>query len=192
VSVGAQAAVVDRERRSPGLEALFGALAEDGRHSILDLGPASGTHLRLLGRFASQVRFASLLAATEEAPAWDGSEHALPANPTRPYDVVLAWDVLDRLEADRRPVLIARLAAVTGPQARLFAVTSAEGIAGSAVLAFTLLDRDRVAERPIGVTKSPGGPLLPAQMERVLAPFEVVSAFILRTGAREYVAMKRK
>jgi hypothetical protein len=28
-------------------------------------------------------------------------------------------------------------------------------------------------------------------MERVLMPFEVVSAFVLRSGAREYVAMKR-
>jgi hypothetical protein len=179
------------ERRSPGLAALFGVLQEDGRHSILDLGAASGAHLRLLGPFARQVRFASLLAGAGRDEAWDDALRALPPNPARPYDVVLAWDVLDRLGAEGRAALVARLADVTAPRARLYAIAGAEGAGGAGRLAFTLLDHDRLAERPVDVTGAEIRPLLPAQMERVLMPFEVMSAFMLRSGAREYVAMKR-
>ena len=180
-----------RERRSPGLSALFDALAPDGLHSILDLGPASGAHLVLLSRYASQIRFANLL--TSAAPGSGGYEavRALAANPERPYDVVLAWDVLDRLDAEGRSSLMAKLMEVTAPRARVYAIAAGEGAARSAALAFTLLDFDRVLERPTGVTIGTGQPLLPAQMERVLAPFEVKSAFMLRTGAREYVAIKQ-
>jgi hypothetical protein len=33
--------------------------------------------------------------------------------------------------------------------------------------------------------------LLPAQVEKLLEPFDVVRAFTLRTGMREYMAVKR-
>lgn len=191
MSHGTESRVAPAERRSPGLAALFDALAEDGRHSILDLGAASGAHLRLLGAFAQQVRFAGVLAGAGRDDAWDDALRALPPNPARPYDVVLAWDVLDRLDADGRSALVARLADVTAPRARLYAIAAGEGATGAGGLAFTLLGRDRVAERPAAVTGVATRPLLPAQMERVLIPFEVVSAFMLRSGAREYVAMKR-
>jgi hypothetical protein len=180
-----------RERRSPGLAALFDALEEDGRHSVLDLGAASGAHLRLLGVFARQVRFASLLAGAGRDAAWGEALRALPPNPARPYDVVLAWDVLDRLDAPGRSALVTRLAAVTAPRARLYAIARGEGTMTDGPLVFTLLGRDRVAEEPVAVTAVRGQPLLPAQMERVLLPFEVASAFMLRSGAREYVAIKR-
>jgi hypothetical protein len=191
VTHGTEGRVAPGERRSPGLAALFDALAADGRHSILDLGAASGAHLRVLGAFARQVRFASLLVGAGRDDAWDDALRALPPNSARPYDVVLAWDVLDRLDADGRSALVARLADVTAPGARLYAITAGERAAGAGGLAFTLLGRDRVAERPAAVTGVPTRPLLPAQMERVLMPFAVVSAFVLRSGAREYLAMKR-
>jgi hypothetical protein len=180
-----------RERRSPGLAALFGALAKDGRHSVLDLGGASGAHLRLLTVYASQVRFASLLGVAGQDGVWDDALRELPPNPARPYDVVLAWDVLDRLDPERRVHFVARLGQLTAARARLYAIAGGEGAAGTGRVDFTLLGPDRVEERPADVTTTTSQPLLPAQMERVLAPFEVVSAFMLRTGAREYVAVKR-
>jgi hypothetical protein len=180
-----------RERRSPGLTALFDALAPDGRHSLLDLGPASGAHLALLSRYASQIRFANLLPTAAPGPEWEESVRALAPNLERPYDVVLAWDVLDRLDGQGRSLLVARLTEVTAPRARLYAIVGGENADRSTALTFTLVDFDRVLERPTGVTKTPGQPLLPAQTERALAPFEVTSAFMLRTGAREYVAMKQ-
>lgn len=178
-----------RERRAPGLSALFDALSPDGTHSILDLGPASGAHLVLLGRYASQIRFANLLGSAAPGGEWEEAVRGLAANPERPYDVVLAWDVLDRLDPEGRAGLMARLVEVTAPRARIYTIAGGEA-AERPALAFTLLDFDRVLERPTGVTTGTTQPLLPAQMERALAPFEVMSAFMLRTGAREYVAMK--
>ena len=178
-----------RERKSPGLAALFDVLVADGRHSILDLGPASGAHLRILGPYASQIRFANLLGAAAPGDAWQDALLGLPPNETRPYDVVLAWDVLDRLDPTGRAAFMARLVEVTAAKVRLYAIAGGEGT-DAVPLAFTLVDRDRVLERPSGVTTAPRKPLLPAQMERVLAPFEVASAYMLRTGAREYVAVK--
>lgn len=193
MTIGTQqgAAAGPRERRSPGLAVLFDALVEDGRHSILDLGPASGAHLMVLGRYASQIRFANLLTSAAPGPDWQEAVRALAPNPERPYDAVLAWDVLDRLDPEGRSILMARLTEVTAARARIHTIAGGEAAGAPAALAFTLLDLDRVLERPSGVTSAPGGPLLPAQMERVLAPFEVTSAFMLRTGAREYVAIKQ-
>ena len=191
MSVGAEGRVSAgaRERRSPGLAALFDVLVADGRHSILDMGPASGAHLRVLGPYASQIRFANLLGAAAPGDPWQETLSGLPPNETRPYDVVLAWDVLDRLDPPGRVAFMARLAEVTAAKARLYAIAGGE--ATEAVpLSFTLVGRDRLLERPSGVTTVQPKPLLPAQMERVLAPFEVASAYMLRTGAREYVAVK--
>jgi hypothetical protein len=192
VTVGTDGVLAEtRERRSPGLAALFDALRADGRHAILDLGPASAAHLRVLGPFASQIRFAGLLSAAGRGAGWEESVRGLPPNPGRPYDVVLAWDVLDRMEVRERSPLLERLAGVTAEGARLHVITGSETVTRAPDLGFTLLDRERVSERPSCVTEMPRRPLLPAEMERVLAPFEVVSGFILKTGAREYVAKKR-
>jgi len=79
-------------RRSPALEALFGALHDNGRHRVLDLGEADGRRLRLLGRFARSIRFAGLLPG---GPSADGWLEALPSHPRQAYDVVLAWDDVD-------------------------------------------------------------------------------------------------
>jgi len=179
-----------RERRSPALAMLFGALTEDGRHSVLDLGPAYGAHLQLLGAFATQVRFADLLRRAARGSEWAVALAGLAPNPARPYDVVLAWDILDRLDAEGRAALVARLARITAPRARLYAVVAGEGPHAVSLHRFELLDHERVAEWPEAGKAHTGPPLLPAPLERTLLPFEVVSAYMLRHGAREYVAMK--
>lgn len=155
-------------RASPGVAKLFDSLSQDGRHSVLDLGPAADRHLRLF-------------------------------NPRRPYDVVLAWDILDRLDPCERGALIERLTDVTAPRARLYAVVRSSGGATTRPFRSTLIHLDRVSQQVVGPVVDPvGGPpepagdvLLPAHVERILAPFEVAHAFILTTGLREYVAVKR-
>jgi len=181
----------ERERTSPGLTALFASLSEDGRHSILDLGPAGARPLAVLSRFARQIRFAGLVPRAGGGDAWSVALRTLEPNESLPYDVVLAWDVLDRLDPDQRAAAVARLAEITAPRARLYAVVDGSGAAATQPLTFTLVDVGRVSERASGPPEPAPHPLLPAQVERALGPFEVVRAFMLRTGAREYVAMKR-
>ena len=179
------------ERSAPGVAKLFSTLIEDGRHSVLDLGPAADRHLRLFRRFARHVRFAGLVPAPPQGWLRSLAPDALAPNPHRPYDVVLAWDVLDRLDPSERAVLIERLADLTAPSARLYAVVRSCVGATIRPVRSTLIDLDRVSQYAVGRPEPGKEPLLPAHVERILAPFEVAHAFILRTGWREYVAVKR-
>jgi len=177
-------------RRSPALEALFGMLHGDGRHCILDLGEADGRRLRLLGRFARSVRFAGLLPSESGGEEWLSALASLPSHPRRAYDVVLAWDLLDRVPASHRAEVVARIAEITTESARLYAVVDSSTSPTRRLVSFTLTDLEHVSEREIGLPQPAAAPLLPAQVERALAPFQVARAFTLRSGQREYVATK--
>lgn len=178
------------ERSAPGLAALFEPLTEDGHHSVLDLGPGGDWHLRLYGRFASQIRFAGLLPHLPRDGTSATAQDALPPNTHRPYDVVLAWDILDRVDPSERAALIARVADLTAPGARLYVVVDSSGATTRRPTRSTLIDLDRVLQQAVGPPEPARDPLLPAHVERILAPFQVAHAYTLRTGLREYVAVK--
>ena len=178
------------ERRSPGLALLFEGLSGDGRHAVLDLGLASASRLTLLGPFSRQIRFAGLVPpdpTTSEVPLVE----SIPADPRRPFDVVLAWDILDYLGESGGTALVRRLDAVTTDDAVLYAtVSSATAGGASPSVRMELVALDRVRHDPTGSTRPTSGSLLPARVEKVLSPFRVVRAISLRMGLREYVARK--
>lgn len=179
------------ERASPALKALFSGVSEDGSHSVLDLGPASESSLRLYGRFAQHVRFADLRASADTAEGWAEAMGSLPARPDAPYDLVLGWDILDRLPKAERRGLMERLTALTSTNARLYLVVDASERKTLEPLRFTLMDVDRIRYEPVGPPQPAPPRLLPAEVERLLAPFQVVSGFTLKVGVREYVAARR-
>lgn len=179
------------ERASPGLAALFERLHDDGRHSILDFGTAGNRQLRLLGRFARRIRFAGLLPGAAGGEALADALDGLSPVPGHPYDVVLAWDVFDRLDAEDRSEVMQRIEEVTAPGARLYAVVASSSAVTRRPERLTLVDLDRVSHEPAGPVEPARPQLLPAHVERLLDPFEVANAFSLRIGLREYVAVKR-
>ena len=177
------------ERRSPGLALLFEGLSADGRHAILDLGLASASRLTLLGPFSRQIRFAGLVPPdpTSETPLVE----SIPADPRRPFDVVLAWDILDYLGESGGRALVRRLDAVTTDDAVLYAAVSSQTAGGaSPAVRMELVALDRVRHDTTDSTRPTSGGLLPARVEKVLSPFRVVRAISLRMGLREYVARK--
>lgn len=178
------------ERAAPGVGELFAGLRTDRRHAILDLGPAAGRNLRLYGRFARWIRIADLLTDPPHGDAWAAALEELPPLPQRPYDLVLAWNLLDRLCPEERPLLIQRLAELTAPGARLSVVVKASGEPTAHPLRFTLLGFDRVLQHAVGPPEPVQPQLLPAEVERILEPFEVLRAFTVRLGFREYLAVK--
>jgi hypothetical protein len=182
---------VAMERAAPGVAALFDGLSEDGSHAVLDLGPAVDSHLRLFSGFARRIRFAGLLPWQRGDREWMGALRSLIPHPQQSYDLVLAWDLLDRLSPEARPSLIQRLAEITAPGARLYMVVDASEEPTTQPFRFALVGADRVSQWPLGAPEPAPRQLLPAQVERLLAPFEVVQAFTLRSGQREYVAVKR-
>ena len=178
------------ERRSPGLALLFEGLEADGRHAILDLGLASASRLTLLGPFCRQIRFAGLVPPDPETLEMPLAE-SIPADRRRPYDVVLAWDVLDHLGEPGGEALVRRLDAVTTDDAVLYAtVTSASAGGASPSVRMELVALDRVRHEAIGPDRPRPPGLLPARVEKVLSPFRVERGISLRMGLREYVARK--
>ncbi len=178
-------------RAAPGIEALFHGVDPDGSHAVLDLGPAAEPHFRLYREFARRIRFAGLLPRLPYGSALEVAERALPLGPRQPYDLVLAWNFLDRLTPEERPQVVDRLARITAPRARLYTLVEASGSPSVRPLRFTLLDLEHISQEPAGPSEPAGRELLPAEVDRLLAPFEVDRAFTLRTGMREYVAVKR-
>jgi hypothetical protein len=179
------------ERASPGIAALLEGVTEDGSHAVLDLGSASDSSLQVYGRFARRVRFADLLGTAVSSGGVAAALDQLPTQPDPPYDVVFAWDVLNWLTPEERSALVERLAGITAPNARLFLAVEESGGATGQPLQFALLDSARMRYEPSGPTRPAGPRLLPAEVERVLAPFRVTRAFTSKVGLREYVAMRR-
>lgn len=181
------------EGAAPGLAALLQGVSEDRSHAALDLGPATDASLRLYSRFARWIQFADLLGEAWPQARGSGPEllkTVLP-QPGRLYDLVFAWDILDRLFPDDRPHLVEWLADSTAPDARLHAVVRASEHAIMTPVRFTLLDVDRIRYESTGTARLPPSRLLPADVAKALAPFQVVHAFTLKTGFREYVAVRR-
>lgn len=178
------------ERSAPGIAALFDGLRDDGRHTVLDLGAASEGSFEIHSRFARRIRFADLLSGPGPRSSWSGALRALPSYLDHPYDVILGWNLLDRMPPAERPLAVETLARVSVRGARLYVVGDTSGSSHSPPLRYTLLDTTRVVEEEAG----PAGPawpgLLPAEVERLLKPFTVKQAIVLRGGRREYVAFR--
>lgn len=179
------------ERPAPGIAALLEGVGEERTHAVLDLGGAAESSLRIYGRFAAHVRFVDLLsAAMSEEEGARGALRTVPVEPERPYDLVFAWDVLDRLFPEDRPRLMERLAQATAGHARLHLVTESSDAETTQPRRFTLVGPDRIRIEPTGPERPARRHLLPADVERLIAPFRVVHGFTLKGGLREYVAVR--
>lgn len=178
------------EGSAPGIEALFSPLREDGTHAVLDLGPAQPSHLAIYSRFARRIRFADLLGAPGRGESWETALESLPGAPGKSFDVVLAWDLLDRISPKYRPVLVETLVRLTSPEARLHVLVDPSEKLTVPPVRFTLRNTRTVARRLSGDAQPAWPPVMPAEVERLLRPFEVIHAFTLRSGYRAYVAEK--
>jgi hypothetical protein len=100
--------------------------------------------------------------------------------------------VLDRLPADNRPDLVKRLTEITAPDARLFLLSAAPDVVPIGSLRFTLVDLDRMQYESTGDARFAHAPPMPAELQRILPPFELLRAFSTQLGLREYVAERRR
>lgn len=179
------------ERGSPGIESLFGGLTHDGTHAILDLGSSSGDTFRIHQRFARRIRFADLLADPPHGSSLTETLHRIEPLHEEGFDLVLVWNLLDLLTPSERLEVIGRIDQLTVPGARLYVLVDGSGEATTHPMRFRLVRTDRVNQEPAAPRQPLRSPLLPADVERILTPFQVIHAFTLRSGLREYVAMKR-
>lgn len=155
---------------------------------MLDLGPAQPSHLEIYSRFARRIRFADLLGAPGREESWERALGTLSGAPEKSFDVVLAWDLLDRISPKYRPVLMETLVRLTSSGARLHVLVDPSEKLTVPSVRFTLRDIRTVARRLSGDAQPAWPPVMPAEVERMLRPFGVIHAFTLRSGYRAYVA----
>jgi hypothetical protein len=179
------------ERAAPGIAALFDGLEEDGSHAILDFGAGGEGSFRLYSGFARRIRFAGMLRTPPRGTKWTEAMEALPPPPGGRYDLVLIWNLLDRITPEEHTTLVRRLVRLTSPGARLYAVVDTSGEPRVHPLQYSVLDLSRVSQQIDGPLVGANPPLLPAAIEKLLEPFQVEHAFTLRKGLREYVAVRR-
>lgn len=181
------------ETAAPGVAALLEPVSQDGSHSVLDLGPGAPASLSLYGRFAERVRFADLpgyVTSLRGRGSISGMVEGVPSQPRHPYDLVFAWDVFDRLYTEYHAPLVARLAEVTTPDARLHVVVRASERKTARPLRFALPHTDRMRYEPTGPEQPARPQLLPAYITELVLPFQVRHGFTLKGGLREYVAVR--
>lgn len=190
-SVAVAAASERVERPTRGVAELFADVAEDRRHSVLDLGTATNSSLQVYGSVARWIRFGDLLAIASDAQELEAALDSIPPHPHRAYDLVLAWNLFDRVAPDLRPRVVERLAEICDPSARMHFLVEMPGDGPRQPLRFGLEAADRLWYEPDGAPIAAWPPLLPAEVERLVEPFRVARAFTTRVGFREYVVVRR-
>jgi hypothetical protein len=177
------------ERGSAGLAALFEGVPKSRGLALLDLGAADGDSLAVYQRFARWIRFADVLTAAATPTGWPETLRSLPANPPRPYDLVFAWDALERLPPEEHPRLLARLSAISARGAKLLILLQAPDDPSLHLLSFSLRSTGRLRAEPTGEIRPPHPSIPPAAVKGLLEPFRLHRAFTTRVGLREYVAI---
>jgi hypothetical protein len=186
--------------RSLALAALFGSIQPEDRLHVLDLGPAVGSNVESLSqRFVCKLQIGDLyrtLTADQrrfhdpEADPRALIDDALPRH-GEPYDLVLAWDLLNYLTRLQIRALATLLGERCRPGARLFAMvaTLAEMPAGPLTYLFTgeadLIYRDRPPHN------RPGPRYRPAEISALTPGFAVDRSYLLRHGIQEYLLVRQ-
>jgi hypothetical protein len=87
--------------------------------------------------------------------------------------------------------MVARLAKIAAPGARLHMVVEAPERTGPRPVRFSLFDPGRMRHELTWDDGVAGPRLFPSAVEKMLAPFLVERAFTLKDGLREYLAVLR-
>ena len=183
--------------RSPTLRALVSRLtSEDGYH-VLDLGGAAGANVEFFSRFSSRLQIADL----PDALASGDLRSLLLADPSAafrkvlpvtrdPFDVVLAWDVLNYLTREQLGCLAARLGRVCSQRALMLAFVSTTREMPSVPMVFKIVDEQTLFLQPRSpaIRQSPRFP--PAEIERLMSGFAVVQSVLMRHGVQEYLFIR--
>lgn len=178
--------------RSLALENLLDDLVPGGSYRFLDLGPAVGSNIELLSRFALSVQVADLAAAitSPEPRAWEKALEALDPGSEHPgYHAVLAWDLLNYLPLDRVKELGARMAGAVREGGRLFSLLYYSKEMPAEPLRFRIEDRRTlVYERPPGNRPAPRYPQ--GVIRAAFPDFRVDRGYLLKTGLQELLLQR--
>jgi hypothetical protein len=175
------------EHPSPGLHVALSGHAGVAGARVLDLGPAVPANVAFMSGFASHLRIVDLLGeGADRSQNW--AERL--AEAIGPFDLVLVWDLLSRLDPDRAHYLIDVLHRATRPGGALFLMVYEGSEMPREPIQFEIARDDRVRYRLQSDLRAPAPRIPPADVARRLLGFRIDASFVLRHGVREYVAVR--
>jgi SAM-dependent methyltransferase len=184
--------------QSPGLKGVLSAIPMDGSCRVLDLGSAVAGNLEFFSSFASRLQFVDLLGCGGAGGTSDRqTPHArlaalreLLPDHERSFHAVFAWDVFNYLPFEECRALAGEVARLCRPDGRLFALVITQNTIPAAPNRYRIVDEETIDYEPTTVDVKGGPQLTPAAVERLLEGFSIEHSFVLRHGAREYVAVR--
>ena len=180
------------EFRSPGIEALVRRMQEPRRYHILDLGPALAANVRFFSRFRCRLYIEDVLRAWEHggglSPAPPRFVSPLPTGSgAQRLDLILAWDLFSYLERDAVTALMSALVPACARGTWLFMVASTLPAIPARPAACRILDEQRLRLDADFTSTRPNPGLTPKSLERMMPRFQLLHAFLSRSGLQEYL-----
>jgi hypothetical protein len=170
-----------------------------GHHRILDLGPAVGTNVDFFSRLPCTLFIADLheelfprtsmgvVRRRDHFP--ELLEEELPS--AESFDLILAWDLLNYLEAIEIRSLSRRLGKSCAPGSVLFAFINTRKSMPNKPGPFRILDSEQLGYETTASTTRAAPSYKEPDLERMMPEFEVESTFLLRNGMQEYLFSRR-
>ena len=169
------------------------------RHArVLDLGAAIGPNVSFVGRYAPKLYISDLYNTLRSLPGGLPRDRKqfdrlltqeLPSSELGPFDLILAWDLLNYLTGEQLASLGRHLARLCRQDSLVFALFTNSKEMPSQPIGFRIIDTDTLAytiDSDIGrrapLFKEP-------DLKRLLPDFEVETSFLLRNGFQEYVLL---
>ena len=171
-----------------------------GGNKILDLGPAVGRNVQYLGRFAPMIPISDLYNTLRNLHNLRGPDRTrfdkiltqdLPTPDKGPFDLVLAWDLLNYLEREHLTELDQRLAKLCRRESLIFSLIATHKQIPDNPIRFLIIDADtlRYETSSRSIRKAPL--YKEPDLDRFMPSFEVETSFLLRNGMQEYVLTSR-
>ncbi len=188
---------VDDARTTLGLRELLRGLPSDRRHSVLDLGPASGGNVSFFSNHSCRLYIADLFHTLQQRGGLP-PEQAVPFDrevgatlPTGSFDLILCWDLLNYLSRAQMEILGRHLATRSHPGSRLFALLAPHGEIPERPQRFETVSPDVVRYTNRSTASRPAPGHREPELNRWIAPFAVESSFLLRHGIQEYILVHK-
>ncbi|MCX6552089.1 MAG: class I SAM-dependent methyltransferase [Acidobacteria bacterium] len=159
---------------------------------ILDLGPVIGSNVTFLGEHLNcKVHLEDLFSDIDGLVRRSPDDSLAPFLATRlaqepaSVDAVLAWDVLDYLDAEEAAALVARLDRLLRPGGLVMAFFTTVLVDDYAYRKYIIEDADHLRHRRVPFARQPNQVWLGGDVERLFASMEVVDSYLLTHHQRE-------
>ena len=173
------------------------ALAGRPSPVLVDLGPALGTNVSFLGAHLACKIYPEDLYFDLDQPferSGSGTMTAVLETKLRQdaggVDGILAWDVFDHLNREEAGLLAGKLTALLRPGGLLMALFTTEPRDDTASRRYVIVDEDHLMHRPAPGARWPRRVWPLGDIERLLAPLEVVESHLLAHHQREMLLRK--